>query len=107
MKEPRWSLPSPETVPEPKKFRTLLTLTLVSAALWVLSSLPGLFAFDDIMATVTGWLDDQPDFSAQDLEAFEDQLRSRSRRLDLAEWRRRPWHEQVADGFCRLTSALM
>ncbi|WP_029210812.1 cardiolipin synthase [Arsenicicoccus bolidensis] len=44
---------------------------------------------------------------AQDLEAFEDQLRSRSRRLDLAEWRRRPWHEQVADGFCRLTSALM
>lgn len=58
------------TVPEPKKFRTLLTLTLVSAALWVLSSLPGLFAFDDIMATVTGTLDDQPDFSAQDLEAF-------------------------------------
>ncbi|AKT52515.1 cardiolipin synthase [Arsenicicoccus sp. oral taxon 190] len=46
------------------------------------------------------------DFAA-DLAEFEDLLRSRSRRLTLTEWKRRPWHEQIADGFCRLASALM
>ncbi|WP_409484655.1 cardiolipin synthase [Arsenicicoccus dermatophilus] len=43
----------------------------------------------------------------RDLAAYEDELRAASRPLSLLEWQRRPWHQKVADGFCRLASALM
>ncbi|MCH8626281.1 cardiolipin synthase [Arsenicicoccus piscis] len=39
--------------------------------------------------------------------AYEDDLRSVSTLLDLTTWKRRPWHEQIADGVARLTSALV
>lgn len=41
------------------------------------------------------------------LRTYEDQLRAASRRLEVREWKRRPYREQVLDGICRLTSALM
>lgn len=44
---------------------------------------------------------------ATQLRAYEDSLRDASRRLDLREWKRRPYREQIVDGICRLTSALM
>lgn len=57
------------TVPEPARFRTLLTLTLVSAALWVLSALPGFFVLDELLGGVLGEIESQPGISPQEVEA--------------------------------------
>ena len=56
------------TVQEPAKFRTLLTLTLASAALYVLSALPALFAMDEILDVTMADVAVQPGVTAEDVE---------------------------------------
>lgn len=64
------------TVPEPRGFRTLLTLTLVSAALWVLSSLPAMFTMDDMMDVVMRDAASQPGVTAEDMEMVSSFMRT-------------------------------
>lgn len=55
-------------IPEPASYPRLLLLTLLSAAAWVLSSLPGLFGMDRIMAQVRPSLAAEGDLTAAEVD---------------------------------------
>ena len=40
-------------------------------------------------------------FAAEQIRLFEDDLK-RSKRVTLEEWRKRPWHEKLMEGFASL-----
>ncbi|MDX2341155.1 MULTISPECIES: hypothetical protein [unclassified Micrococcus] len=58
-------------LPEPRRHRTLLTLTLASAALWLLANVPPLFGLDDMMRVVRESVSAEGGVPPEDVDRFE------------------------------------